>query len=152
MKKLIIYLVLLLMVAGACKKYDEGPWMSLRTKEKRLCQEWEIDKYLLNSEDTSFFKEQNWTFKKNGDFLIYINYGSTEAQGEYFWRWADNKENIEVKIIENKSKSNFLFQQLNKNKKADDWTKFQIKKLKFDQLVLEIREGENDIRIEFVKK
>jgi len=152
MKKLIIYFTLLLMVVGGCKKYDEGPLISLRSKEKRLCQEWKVDKYLLNGEDFTFYEEQYWTFEQNGDFLIYINYGNNEDQGEYSWRWADDKESIEIKIIEDKSKSSFFFQKFYKSTKADDWAKFQIKKLKFDQLVLEIKEDENDIRIEFAKK
>ena len=35
----------------SCKKYDEGPAISLRSKKNRLTGEWEVTKYLKNQED-----------------------------------------------------------------------------------------------------
>ena len=50
MKKATIYLSLLLILATACKKYDEGPLISLRSKEKRLCQKWDIYEFTKDGE------------------------------------------------------------------------------------------------------
>lgn len=50
MKKLTIYLSLLLIVATTCKKYEEGPAISLRSKENRLYQTWKGKEIYRNGE------------------------------------------------------------------------------------------------------
>lgn len=151
MKKTAIYLVLILLVLTGCKKYEEGPAISLRSKEARLCQEWKLDKYLVNGEDFNYFEEQNWTFDKNGTLKVYINYGIYDEEAEFEWKWTGDKEAIEI-YSSTKSTNSFI-QLIHDLKKIqqDDWITIEIKKLKFDEFVLERTENDETIRLEFVK-
>ena len=151
MKKLTIYLVLLLMVVGACKKYDEGPLISLRTKEARLCREWKLDKYIVNDETFDEVGKLVWKIEKNGIIHLNIMVGSNEETSESEWRWADNKESLEIKSFG--KKSGVISSLLNyKGTNYEVWSKFRIMRLTSKELSLEINEDNDDIRIEFVEK
>ena len=151
MKKLTIYLVLLLMVVGACKKYDEGPLISLRTKEARLCREWKLDKYIVNDETFDEVGKLVWKIEKNGIIHLNIMVGSNEETSESEWRWADNKESLEIKSFG--KKSGVISSLLNyKGSNYEAWSKFRIMRLTSKELSLEINEDNDDIRIEFVEK
>lgn len=151
MKNTIIYLLLALFAISGCKKYDEGPAISLRSKEKRLCQEWKLDKYLVNGEDFDYFEEQIWTFDKNGTLKVYINYGTYDEEAEFEWKWANKKEDIEIFSLATKDKSFPVVFQGYKNVAEENRITVQIKKLKFDEFVLENTEEGETIRFEFVK-
>ena len=86
--KLVIGLGLLVIGFG-CKKYEDGPGLSLRTKKERATAEWEIKSYTYNGVDALYSKYDNdlscsgsgtiyytteykttrwiWNFKENGD-------------------------------------------------------------------------------------
>ena len=147
MKNAVIYLFLALFAISGCKKYDEGPAISLRSKEKRLCQEWKLDSYLVNGEDFNYFEEQVWTIEKNGTLIVYIDYGVYDEEAEFEWRWSDKKEGIE--IYDNSYKSKFFSDF--KNISDEDWVSVDIKRLTFDELFLEHTEGDENIRFEFIK-
>ncbi|MCK5775853.1 MAG: hypothetical protein KAH25_06750 [Bacteroidales bacterium] len=137
MKKLTIYLSLLLILSSACKKYEEGPLISLRSKEKRLCQKWDVETITKNGADISYPSiRYQWEFHENGDFTLdvlqdengdgqhWISYGQKNSQ----WKWADDKESIEML-------------DLNEN---ETWENYQIKQLKYKEMIFEINDG-NDL-------
>ena len=135
MKKLTIYLSLLLIIASACKKYEEGPLISLRSKEKRLCQTWNLEEVTKDGEaivnsDLSY----KWKFHEDGNFTLYRseqNSGSWETEEvPSKWKWTDDKEAVEV---EGFNAPNY-------------WTHYDIKKLKYDELILELTIEENVYR------
>lgn len=137
MKKHIIYLLLGILVITGCKKYEEGPALSLRSKEKRLCQEWKLDKFTFNDEAITYQDNQKWVFRENGTLTITIIEDDSSNDIKFNWRWVNNKEDIEI----HESIS----------EKAEDWVLLKIQKLKFDQIILE-RHSEGDIiRFEFIK-
>jgi len=133
MKKAIIYLSLLLMMATACKKYEEGPLISLRTKEKRLCQTWNLEEVSKNgvAVDDHDIKYK-WKFHKDGDFTLYQseqNYDGVWETVEHpsRWNWVDNQEQIEIEAFN----------------QSYYWIHYDIIKLKYDELILELTLEEN---------
>jgi hypothetical protein len=86
----------------SCKKYEEGPAFTLRTKKMRLTGEWELDKIIL--QDGTVYTSYNieWEFEKDGDFkqtYVYSYYGSSYVSTENGdWEWEDGKENIEIQV------------------------------------------------------
>ena len=126
MKKLTIYLGLLLIIASACKKYEEGPAISLRTKEKRLCQTWNLEEETING--VSFEGNSpkfQWEFHKGGSLTLYRsvqNNGSWETEEVLSqWKWADNQEAIAIEAFND---DNY-------------WVFYEIRQLKYKELILE---------------
>ena len=87
-KHLILLLVLPLIIIG-CKKYEDGPLISLRTKETRLVGNW-------NSENDSI--KTKFSFEKNGSFeqLVYSTSDLFKYSKKGNWKFTDKKENITV--------------------------------------------------------
>ena len=43
----------------SCKKYPDGPWLSLHSKEVRLCKSWDVSYFSINGYDsTPYLKNQ----------------------------------------------------------------------------------------------
>ncbi len=86
---------------ASCKKYEEGPAMSLRSKKSRLAGEWSIDKIYVNGTDvTSSFLPSGTTYKttidKGGSWTSVMtnSTGSTTDKGT--WEFVDKKENLKM--------------------------------------------------------
>ena len=63
MKKTILYLIVIAAIASSCKKYEEGPCISLKSPEKRLYGAYSISSYSINGEESlSLFKDSLATF------------------------------------------------------------------------------------------
>ena len=106
----------------SCKKYDDGPAFSLRSKKARLTGEWELVKIngqtpeQHNSNDNTTYTNYDLEieFESDGDLTYSINrsyinyygspYGSYSYNGSNSyslngeWEWEDNKEAIEITI------------------------------------------------------
>ena len=61
-KHLITLAALLFLCAPACKKYDEGPALSLRSKKSRIANKWKVDKLFKNGVDSTkyYAAEGTW--------------------------------------------------------------------------------------------
>ncbi|OYT17583.1 MAG: hypothetical protein B7C24_01970 [Bacteroidetes bacterium 4572_77] len=136
MKKAAIYFSLLLIIASACSKYEEGPAISLRSKEKRLCQKWDLETITKNGVDISYPGiRYQWEFHKNGDFTSYFLHDQwgdghwvSNGQNNSQWKWANDKEDIEI--------LDFYEDEL--------WFDYQIKQLKYKEMIFE-RNDDNDL-------
>ena len=51
--KILASLILVISILTDCKKYDEGPLISLRTKKARLAGDWKIEKILYDGGDST---------------------------------------------------------------------------------------------------
>jgi hypothetical protein len=98
MKKLLIAVVMTLGIAisfDSCKKYEEGPAVSLLTKKARLSGEWTVEKYLYNEQDqTSLFTglvgaSYVWEIEKDGSFK---ETGNVNTSGT--WSLGEDKDDI----------------------------------------------------------
>jgi len=105
MKKLFFILLLIASLAGACKKYDEGPWLSLRSAENRLYGAYTLTQYTVNGTDS----------------LSLYN----DSLGLIFWFMYDDVNSIKLCIIDRSRKDggwatlNWKWRFKNKNKVID---------------------------------
>ena len=84
----------------SCKKYPEGPVISLRTKTERVANTWKVDNYKINSSDyTSFMSDYDETFTKEGDYSY--SWGSLDGTGK--WAFQNDKEQIKLTGIDNQA-------------------------------------------------
>jgi len=157
MKKLSIYLVLVLIVFSACKKYDEGPLISLRSKEKRLCQKWDLQKVIYDGEDESIGDDMNyyyWDIKKDGTIDVevsYIDWGDLETM-KLSWEWIDKKEGIRITLLEDNYKNNPFLSFYKKHSNEDFTIDCEIKRLKYKEFIIEFEDDGEKGRFEFDKK
>ncbi|WP_066758238.1 hypothetical protein [Crocinitomix algicola] len=93
----------------SCKKYEDGPAFTLKTKKSRLSGEWEVVRVYDNSgvqvfpySGSDYSVEIEFEFEKDGDFeqsyfVSYDGYSySSSAKGE--WEFSSDKEELEVEI------------------------------------------------------
>ena len=91
--------VVIMLSFSSCKKYDDGPMFSLKTKTARLTKgEWEVVE-VANHDIVDGKMEME--FDKDGDFTTTYTYSydgesqTTSYKGE--WEWESGKESIEVR-------------------------------------------------------
>jgi hypothetical protein len=101
MKRLLFLLPLVLIFS--CKKYEDGPALSLLSKKSRVANKWRVDKYYLNGNDMTvnyrsiitketfqFFKGGSWQYTEASNWIMTIPYDHGT------WSFANDKEDIEV--------------------------------------------------------
>lgn len=95
---------------GACKKYEEGPGFSLRSKKERLANDWKPVKVLQDGKevDSSMgidYNEMELELTKDGDAEISIKVKignlSYDLKSEGKWEFKDKKEKLELDFEEN---------------------------------------------------
>lgn len=76
----------------SCKKYDDGPRLSLRTKKARVANEWQFDKVTFsNGQDlTAGFADNSIEFDKDGTYTE--RDGTSTITGT--WKFASDKEDL----------------------------------------------------------
>ena len=95
MKNLLFILSLtLLLVASSCKKYEDGPSFSLRSKKERLSNNWKINKYFVGDVDktdayTAIHNKQIFTISKSGLYTLSYDSSSVIKVDQGIWRFAD---------------------------------------------------------------
>jgi hypothetical protein len=77
----------------SCKKYPDGPMLSLRSKTERVANTWKIDNYKVNEVDyTSLLTDYSETFTKEGAYSYQWEF--IDGSGT----WAFQNDNMEIKI------------------------------------------------------
>lgn len=100
MKRNVFFAAMVLLTANVftgCKKYEEGPMLSLRSKKERVANTWKVEKYYENGVDkTNEFTAENInyteTFTKEGGW----SYSYTDVNGELeadAGKWEFDKDN-----------------------------------------------------------
>jgi hypothetical protein len=98
MNRYLLLSAAIVLLAG-CRKYDEGPAFSIRSKKERLANLWEIEKYFVNGEDKTATVDTmflTFEFRKNGEYqeqmahhyMYYIDNGS--------WKFTEDKKNVDI--------------------------------------------------------
>jgi uncharacterized protein YaiE (UPF0345 family) len=104
MKKTIGITLIIALIAGisftGCKKYDDGPMLSVQPKKMRLVNEWKIEKVFYNGVEQSVgsLLDETYEFKSNGDYIITASAGSYSSSTTGTWEWDSNKEGIKTTI------------------------------------------------------
>ena len=179
MKKVFFFIgIALISIITGCKKYDEGPSISLRTKMNRLCGEWEVTEYMSNNENvlhwnfdgnltcsdgsTIYFQEKFninqflWTFSKDG------NWTSTTANSDKefdfttsydlcsdFYNYKDYTDTELGTWKFTSSKEKLSITYVNYPSQPETWT---IKELKEKEMKVEYISGSDKIKMTFTKR
>jgi hypothetical protein len=100
--KIITSFALLSLILISCGKYEK-PFISFRSPEKRICQTWIHEKYLMYTE-TEHKLNESITFKIEGDDSIFIRtLDNVTYQGTWTWEHAlkgkFDKERVRVSCV-----------------------------------------------------
>lgn len=80
-----------------CKKYEDGPTISLSSKKSRVVNVWEVEKVMDNGIDVTqaylaFFPGFSIEMKKDNTYIITYTGSSNATTGT--WDFDSNKENL----------------------------------------------------------
>ena len=93
--RIFLVIALITTVFTACKKYEDGPMISLRSKKARLCGDWKIESYTEVGRDstTAFTAENgaNWVIdiEKDGKYKIAGTYPEAGT-----WSMGEHKDDV----------------------------------------------------------
>lgn len=95
--------LLLLTVLPACKKYEDGPYLSFTARKERLSNNWKVDKvYRDGIEYTDQYKEAYpdlvWKFSEDGTVHRTFTYAGIEAENSGTWSFQSNDEEVLVML------------------------------------------------------
>ena len=90
--------LLLTVMLTSCKKYDEGPAFSLKSKAERITNKWKVEQAILSDGQdlTNEWKDASLEFKKNGRYTI-IKFSpdqSMKSEEVGSWGFTNKKEYI----------------------------------------------------------
>lgn len=94
-----------LILLEGCKKYPEGPAVSLRSKKERVANTWKIDAVISGGVDstvffTGFFNDYTVSFSKSGNYTISYNqvrhFGLFAVRETGDWSFSSGKEDLRI--------------------------------------------------------
>lgn len=94
-----------------CKKYEEGPAISFRSKTARVANTWKVESYTVNGVDrTSTLNNINYTetYDKDGNY----SYSSTLGSGSGKWEFQSGKEQIKRSGVSGQSSETLIILKL----------------------------------------
>lgn len=113
-KNLILLFALISLIFTGCKKYEEGPAFSIRTKTERVANTWKLISYTLNGTDyTSSLNSINYTetYDKDGNY----SYNSSIGTGTGRWEFQSDKEQIKRSGVSSQSTETLFILKLKEN-------------------------------------
>lgn len=98
----ILALVFATTFSVSCKKYEEGPGISLRSKKGRVAGKWLRYKMDIDGVNQLLAVDLRLEMKRNGDFLSYNEDSNgdvlSEVSGE--WSFGNDKEQLVIDILD----------------------------------------------------
>lgn len=85
---------------SSCKKYEDGPTLSLRTKMSRITGEWEVVRIGNQSFPYGGYSLE-MEFDKSGDITYTYSYGTYSYSYSGDWEFSNDKEEIELTFDNN---------------------------------------------------
>lgn len=85
----------------SCKKYPQGPVLSLRSKKERVANTWKLDKLVSGGVDsTAFFNtvfsDYSVTLTKSGNYTIAYNIRGFVFTESGSWAFSSGKEDLQI--------------------------------------------------------
>lgn len=97
---LLLIAALVLVSFQGCKKYPDGPLISLNSRAERVANTWKVDNYKVNDVDyTSLTADYTETFSKDGNYSY--NWGLFSGTGN--WNFQNYDAEILLTGINNQS-------------------------------------------------
>ncbi len=113
-KNIILVIILVSATLVGCKKYEDGPGFSLRSKEGRVANTWKVESFTINSIDnTSLLKNENYmeTYDKDGNY----SFSTNTASGFGKWEFQSDKEEIKRTGVSGQSSQTIIILRLTEN-------------------------------------
>jgi len=90
-----------LILLEGCKKYPEGPAISLRSKKERVANIWKLDALISGGVDstayfTGFFNDYTVTLTRSGSYTISYSFRGFSATETGSWAFASAKEDLQI--------------------------------------------------------
>lgn len=81
---------------AGCKKYDNGPYFSFRTKKARLVNKWKLATYYVDGQEKTDVSSDTYEFKEDGGFTnVFASIGANVTiQGK--WEFLEKKGGIKI--------------------------------------------------------
>ena len=80
----------------SCKKYEEGPFLSIRSKTQRVANTWKIERATQKGRDiTSEYIDERYTFTKSGDYTS-TGDGFFDFPEKGKWALINNDEELQT--------------------------------------------------------
>ncbi len=93
----LIFFLILIACICSCKKYDDGPVLSLRTKKSRIVGNWTLKTQEQDGLSTQLLTIEKLDINKDGTFkFTYKSAISNQEEGN--WSFTSDKENIDFKF------------------------------------------------------
>lgn len=99
--KTAILFTVLTFIASSCKKYEEGPIVSVRSKEERVANTWVIEKAYDNGNDVTYdYDQYDLMMDKDQNAKLTSNYKSGNVtfsfSTEGVWSFENNKNDLRL--------------------------------------------------------
>lgn len=99
------------LVYSACK-YEEGPWVSIRSKKERVSNTWKVEKAYEDGQDvTSSYQQYELQLLRSGSAKLVAIYTSGNVTVEYetngTWDLIDNKEELRLDFENNNADNTY---------------------------------------------
>ncbi len=89
----ILFIMIAVPITHSCKKYPDGPVVSLRSRAERVANTWKVENYKINGGDyTSLISNYTETYTKNGAFSY--SWGILNGSGS----WSFQNKDMEIKL------------------------------------------------------
>ena len=144
MTKILMAIVALSFVVASCGKYEEGPKISLASKEARVINVWALDAEFENGVEqtlTAEDKDDYIEFMKDGKAVISWVYGGTTTDIDATWELSDDKEQLIMYMTYEMGGTTYT-----------DTTESTILKLKSNEMWLEQVDGSDKSEYHYITK
>jgi hypothetical protein len=108
----LLFIASIFILTGSCKKYPDGPLLSIHSKEHRVAGDWVVEYFSINGFDSTNHLKNHpcygfYSFSKieNGRTeFSYISNGYNGSDTNYYyssfgkWKFENNKRNITITI------------------------------------------------------
>ena len=127
-RNLLVIVVLALLFSG-CRKYEDGPTFSLRSKKARVVNNWDAHTVARNNiDETEFYDEYNLNFNDNGE-IIWTVKKATDTVATVLtaqWELASVKEQIKLTFsdIPTPGETTLLYMDILKLEEKEMWLRF----------------------------
>lgn len=141
MKKALFAVFALLLVFSGCKKYEDGPSLSLRTKKARLTNVWIIHSVTENGTDRTsdyrtFYSGYTATINKDNTYsLAYRIMNATDYSETGTWVFSGDKEHVYFTKSNSTNQSDWTILRL---KERELWAKYTYQDSNNQAVVVEV--------------
>jgi len=93
---LMLFTAVMLISVTSCKKYDDGPTISLMPKAWRVANTWKMEKLIVSGVEQTVSSGDTYEYKTNGDYNYKSSSGLFNLSGT--WEFGSKKETIKLTI------------------------------------------------------